>query len=793
MGNTGSKLCDCINKLIGSNERYNIENSKKQKYEFLLNKKKDSACSDEYLLETSTRCCEKDKDRDRLASVSMFKFDKCYSGNSTKSVENIIGSYSPEKLNLIKKLGCEDFSIVKVLGKGTFGKVFLVQKKDEKIFYAMKVLNKEKIFKFKQEQHLKNEREIMERVCHPFLVKLLFAFQNQTRLFLVTEFVQGGELFFQLKTDGKFSESRARLYSCEIILALEYLHRNNIIYRDLKPENVLLDKSGHVKLTDFGLSKIFIDEKYYHNYKNKKYNFNNNNYNFKHYSIMANAKYNTTEHLNFITNNAAYYINNYDTRDYYNNTNNCNNPKEPSIYESHNNISNYDYCNINNNNNNSTNKKAFCSEKNMNVCQVSNNYYDDCINRIFYNKKNNLYNQESPYILQISSPNNISDFDSKSNVFIPNCSRNSLYSPVVIELKSNQNIDFLKLNSLREFQEEKKEGEIIINSNKSSPKNIQHLKINSNFQIGFNSEEADEQLIHSSIFNKLENKNNISNNYSSKLISSHSPEASIHINNKIENIDVMTTNSYEAVDPKPLKSVVSTHPLENKFAGNLNERGSINKINSKSTKVQFSTPEEEKANKHLNDLPEKDYKTKSYEKTYTICGTPQYLAPEILSGKGYDKSVDWWSLGVLLYEMLVGNHPYKVNKQKKPDLGIYLQKIDFSQLMICQEAKDLIKALLELDPKKRIGSGERDSEEIKLHPFFKGIDWNQIQEKNYTPEFIPSIKSPDDLKYFDVIFTNEKIDVKNDIYGDTYKHNIFQQENENDFKNFSYTRRSFTL
>jgi len=100
----------------------------------------------------------------------------------------------------------------------------------------------------------------MQLIDNDFIVKLFFSFQTAERLYMVMEFMQGGELFFHLKQQRKFNESRAKLYACEIIVALEHLHKNQIIYRDLKPENILLDIHGHLKLTDFGLSKMILDE-----------------------------------------------------------------------------------------------------------------------------------------------------------------------------------------------------------------------------------------------------------------------------------------------------------------------------------------------------------------------------------------------------------------------------------------------------------------------------------------------------------------------------------------------------
>lgn len=131
----------------------------------------------------------------------------------------------------------------------------MVRKKGTNKLYAMKVLKKEEISEKQQEIHTKAERDILENISNPFIVKLHYAFQTPDKLYFVLDFVNGGELFSHLRKAVKFDESRAKFYAAEIILALECLHENNIIYRDLKPENILLDTEGHIKITDFGLSK----------------------------------------------------------------------------------------------------------------------------------------------------------------------------------------------------------------------------------------------------------------------------------------------------------------------------------------------------------------------------------------------------------------------------------------------------------------------------------------------------------------------------------------------------------
>jgi len=155
-----------------------------------------------------------------------------------------------------KKLTPRDFEYLKLIGRGTFGKVFQVRKKDTRRIYAMKVLSKREIALKKEVTHTMGERRILEKSLDcPFLVGLKFSFQSELELFFVTDYKSGGELFWHLQREGRFTEERARFYIAELVLALEHLHKYDIVYRDLKPENILLDATGHVALCDFGLSK----------------------------------------------------------------------------------------------------------------------------------------------------------------------------------------------------------------------------------------------------------------------------------------------------------------------------------------------------------------------------------------------------------------------------------------------------------------------------------------------------------------------------------------------------------
>ena len=318
--------------------------------------------------------------------------------NIVVNSEHFIDKKEDEK----KIISLEDFEILKLIGRGSFAKVYLVRNNSNKKLYSMKKLDKPFLKKNKQEQHIINERILLSKMNNPFLVKLYCCFQDHEHLYFIMEFIQGGELFFHLRREIRFDDEKTSFYIAELILALNFLHKNKIIYRDIKPENILLELDGHIKLTDFGLSKI-------------------------------------------------------------------------------------------------------CSGKN--------------------------------------------------------------------------------------------------------------------------------------------------------------------------------------------------------------------------------------------------------EKVYTICGTPYYIAPEILQRKGYNNAVDWWSLGCLMYEMLFGKPLFNF-QNANIDIKEYKKPI---KLLNCfsEEAKDLISKLIEIDPKKRIGSGPNGFEDLKKHEYFKNINWDDLENKKVKAPIELNVSDPTDLKYFDKIFTEE--------------------------------------
>ncbi|OCF32179.1 AGC/PKA protein kinase [Kwoniella heveanensis BCC8398] len=200
--------------------------------------------------------------------------------------------YYPPPASLHSKVRLEDWEIVETLGTGTFGRVLLVRQRPSyrptpyhPIFphlfqsldplspspsvtqqsdnglphFAMKVLKKSEIVRLKQVEHINSERMILERVRHPFVVELYATYQDQLNVYMLLSYIPGGELFSHLRRAGRFSADVTRFYLASIVMAIEYLHSHDIIYRDLKPENLLLDRHGYLRIADFGFAKIVED------------------------------------------------------------------------------------------------------------------------------------------------------------------------------------------------------------------------------------------------------------------------------------------------------------------------------------------------------------------------------------------------------------------------------------------------------------------------------------------------------------------------------------------------------
>ncbi|TMW66433.1 hypothetical protein Poli38472_004198 [Pythium oligandrum] len=215
------------------------------------------------------------RDEPRQADVIANGALECLSLNQAKFVEllgplqNVLNREAEERkqaLAMADAIAMEDLEVMRTLGMGTFGRVKLVRHKATGKPFAMKILNKANVVAYKQQVNVINEKNIMARCNHPFILKLYQTYKDKNCLYLLIEFVQGGELFTYLhcspNSPGRLKDDHARFYASHVLMAIEYLHERNIVYRDLKPENLLIDPQGYLKVVDFGFAKVVEDRTY---------------------------------------------------------------------------------------------------------------------------------------------------------------------------------------------------------------------------------------------------------------------------------------------------------------------------------------------------------------------------------------------------------------------------------------------------------------------------------------------------------------------------------------------------
>ncbi|KAH9579780.1 Protein kinase domain [Trypanosoma melophagium] len=192
----------------------------------------------------------------KMTNVNLANTERLKTSCHSSDEDEAVAVYTGGK----PKISIDDFELIATIGEGTFGRVYQAREKGTDNIFAIKEMRKEVVERENMVEHISAEKVILQNISHPFIVSLHYAFQTSSCLYLVLEFLSGGELFYHLGNVRVFDEYRAKFYCGEIALAIGYLHSRNIIYRDLKPENAVLDKDGHVCLTDFGLAKMDVSD-----------------------------------------------------------------------------------------------------------------------------------------------------------------------------------------------------------------------------------------------------------------------------------------------------------------------------------------------------------------------------------------------------------------------------------------------------------------------------------------------------------------------------------------------------
>ncbi|XP_058458368.1 cAMP-dependent protein kinase catalytic subunit PRKX [Malaya genurostris] len=206
-----------------------------------------------------TKDCRTKNGRHRNASSDDDAHDSGDSDDESDDASDKNNNIGGIRCKQPREYDLDDFQILKTIGTGTFGRVCLCRDRHTDKYWAMKILAMADVIRLKQIEHVKNEKNILQEIDHPFIVNMRWHNKDDCCLYMLFEYVSGGELFSYLRNAGRFDNTTANFYACEIVLALEYLHTLSVVYRDLKPENLLLDRDGHLKITDFGFAKKLKD------------------------------------------------------------------------------------------------------------------------------------------------------------------------------------------------------------------------------------------------------------------------------------------------------------------------------------------------------------------------------------------------------------------------------------------------------------------------------------------------------------------------------------------------------
>ncbi|XP_055616704.1 serine/threonine-protein kinase greatwall isoform X2 [Toxorhynchites rutilus septentrionalis] len=716
----------------------------------------------------------------------------------------------------------KDFCIVKPISRGAFGKVFLGYKKnDQNKLYAIKVMRKSEMINKNMVSQVITERNALALSRSPFCVSLYYSLQTISSVYLVMEYMVGGDLKSLLAMYGFFEESAARFYVAEICLALQYLHKHGIVHRDIKPDNMLISASGHVKLTDFGLSRIELrrdleisdlincspnlhartpgqllsltshlsfgshekkqqelieKEQSHHSLENDSDgSFSNSKQNESKMSGVSpffSAEQNASilegmKEVRAIAEDVGEDL----TSSYYT----CNSSVDGKG-------SSGSYASINGNNNNT----EFEGKSFRGHCdKLAEKQFGDSNDK--ENADSNNGQTEKEGRLKTSF-----DFllgpGHKSKTHLSNdsgvSSRKSDFSHIPAELSAIEKTESSNNSNKEDYScSDFSRSMSMSNINDSSSTRHDHNSPIKNMSRGFKMPDN---------FRGIKRRRQLVNRVDSLTSDPDGSSASTGLTQEIDVLEIGSSTPKKRKATSPIKGVLKVRSLSddempaNAHLGNVmfstpvssqkmrRDGGQLGKLKSTRFVLPSSVEQSHKVQAFIK-LPEeaamspictassalanvertpKAVKTpfrtpKSVRRAplgsdERILGTPDYLAPELLLQQGHGPAVDWWALGVCLYEFMTGVPPFNDETPQKVFENILSRNIEWPQdeEALSQASVEAIEAMLEMDPLKR-----PQADRIMEMQFFNLIDWKSLELAD--PPFVPTPDDPHDTGYFE--------------------------------------------
>lgn len=744
------------------------------------------------------------------------KFNSLENDTIFKTLENFIAPTSP-KIPTIK-----DFCILKPISRGAFGKVFLGYKKnDQNRLFAIKVMRKSEMVNKNMVSQVITERNALALSRSPYCVNLYYSLQTISSVYLVMEYMVGGDLKSLLAMYGFFEESAARFYAAEICLALQYLHKQGIVHRDIKPDNMLISTTGHVKLTDFGLSKIEMSRDLeISDLMNSSPSLN---------ARTPGQLLSLTSHLSFGSHDKRIQEQQEKDRFHQSSENDSDNSFTQSkqndskmsgvspFFSAEQNVSLLDnvkevgkvmdnratadmsssYYTCNSSAEAKSSSGSYASANENSGSRMADKHTYDNRNGVNCNKENNLNLCAKRSVMTEKFK------DSFDFLLLPGTSHNKCKTHVsndsgVSSRKSDMSNIPAELSAIERPAD-------CSSHHSSSNKDYSCSDFSRSYSMGNINESCNSRLQCDSpvkngircfkrpeYFRGVKRKRHLVSRVDSLMSDPDGSTASTGLTQEIDVMDIGSSTPKKRKATSPIKGVLKVRSLSddemplNENLGTVmfstpvssqkvrREGGQLAKL--KNTRFALPTSVEQlrkteafikitdesvmspictanSSGPNVGTTPKtvktpfrtpKSVRRAPMESDERILGTPDYLAPELLLQQGHGPQVDWWALGVCLYEFMTGVPPFNDETPQKVFENILSRNIEWPQEdeALSAEAVEAVEQLLEMDPTKR-----PRADQMKAMPFFEPVDWDNME--SMPPPFIPNPDDPQDTGYFE--------------------------------------------